>query len=176
MIFISSIGIPQTLYKPPSRRRVCRLWKSQELWWESQSPVRCRLASRVPAWLRECQPAVGPLGGSGLPGQGSPARADLQAHQIIQWGPYPRLPRLESYNGLSSPSQSALQERMAMAVARYVTVWTTLPVTTSPGPVTAAQDGRGRDVIKVRMLVKDDSSGEDTQLKEAEWFARGYLC
>lgn len=72
MIFISSIGIPQTLYKPPSRRRACRLWKSQELWWESQSPVHCCLASRVPTWLRECQPAVGYPGWFRSPWTGIP--------------------------------------------------------------------------------------------------------
>lgn len=41
---------------------------------------------------------------------------------------------------------------MAMAVARYVIVWTTPPATTSPGPVTAAPDGREQDVIKVNIV------------------------
>lgn len=60
-------------------------------------------------------------------------------------------PGSQGWTGLSLPSQSVLQGPMATAVARYVTASTTPPATTSPGPVTAAQDGRGHGVIKVRI-------------------------
>lgn len=109
----------------------------------------------IPPWVRECWPALehpgwyksGPIG---IPWKGWPPLQTTGSSNKRQ--PGPRFPRLESYIALSFPSQSALQEHMAMAVARYVIAWTTPPVTTSRGPVTAAQDGKGHDVIKVRIL------------------------
>lgn len=90
---------------------------------------------------------------TGIPGESR--LLDTQGHTVRG----SRTPASQGWRAVldfSFPSQSALQARMAMAAARYVTVWTTPPATTSLGPVTAAQGGRGHGVIKVRMLAHNN--------------------
>lgn len=121
------------------------------------------LSSRIanPPWLKNHHLASHTLGGTGLSKQ-KPMNGAQHLIHTAHWrrqlwsrssrlGKYSFIPLGNLKNMASSLSQNAPREHTAMAVARFVTVWTTPPVTTSLAPATAAQDGKEHAVIKVKL-------------------------